>query len=37
MNVLLGDGSVTSLSESINLELYFQLATVNGGEPGSIP
>ncbi len=37
MNVLLGDGSVTSLSESINLELYFQLATVNGGEAVSMP
>ncbi|MDY0169443.1 MAG: DUF1559 domain-containing protein [Thermoguttaceae bacterium] len=37
MNVLLGDGSVTSLSDSIDLTLYFQLATVNGGEPVSIP
>ena len=37
MNVLVGDGSVTSVSESIDLELYFQLATVAGGEPVSLP
>ncbi|MDZ7617562.1 MAG: DUF1559 domain-containing protein [Patescibacteria group bacterium] len=37
MNVLLGDGSVTSVSNSIDLELYFQLATVAGKEPVSVP
>lgn len=37
MNVLVGDGSVTSVSDSIDLELYFQLATVAGGEAVSLP
>ncbi len=37
MNGLLADGSVTFLSESIDLELYRQLATVNGGEVASVP
>ncbi|MDY0168316.1 MAG: DUF1559 domain-containing protein [Thermoguttaceae bacterium] len=37
MNVLVGDGSVTSVSDSIDLELYFQLATVSGGEAVSMP
>ncbi len=37
MNMLVGDGSVTSVSDSIDLELYFQLATVSGSEPVSLP
>ncbi len=37
MNGLVADGSVTFLSDSIDLELYRQLTTVAGGEPVSIP
>ncbi len=37
MNVLLGDASVTFLSESISLELYRQLATVARGEVVEVP
>ena len=37
MNGLMADGSVAFLAETIELELYRQLATVNGGEVVSIP
>ncbi|MDY0164972.1 MAG: DUF1559 domain-containing protein [Thermoguttaceae bacterium] len=37
MNALVADGSMTFLSDSINLEMYRQLCTVNGGEPVSVP
>jgi prepilin-type N-terminal cleavage/methylation domain-containing protein/prepilin-type processing-associated H-X9-DG protein len=36
-NFLLADGSVTFLSNSILLDLYRKMATVNGGEPVSVP
>ena len=34
---LVGDGSVTFLSESISLETYWNLATVDGGEVAALP
>ena len=37
MNGLMADSSVTFLSEDINLKLYRELATVNGGEVVSVP
>ena len=37
MNGMMADGSVTFLTEDIDLELYRQLATVNGGEVVSLP
>jgi len=37
MNGLVADGSVTFLSESIDLELYRQLTTVDGGEVVTMP
>lgn len=35
-NFLMGDGSVHLLNESINLDLYRGLATISGGESGSV-
>ena len=37
MNGLVADGSVTFLSDSMDLELYRQLTTVDGGEAVSVP
>ena len=37
MNALVADGSVTFLSENMELELYRQLMTVAGGEVVSLP
>ena len=37
MNGLMADGSVTFVSENINLKLYRELATVNGGEVAAMP
>ena len=37
MNALIADGSTTFIAEEIDMELYRQLATVNGGEPVSVP
>jgi hypothetical protein len=34
---LVGDGSVTFLSENINMETYLSLGSVNGGENEQIP
>ena len=36
-NFLVGDGSVSFIGEDIELETYFQLGTVNGGESVSRP
>jgi prepilin-type processing-associated H-X9-DG protein len=36
-NFMLADGSVTFISDSITLDLYRKLATVNGGEPVTVP
>ena len=37
MNGLVADGSVTFLTENIDLKLYRELATVNGGEVVNLP
>ncbi|MDY0170760.1 MAG: DUF1559 domain-containing protein [Thermoguttaceae bacterium] len=37
MNALMGDGSVTFLSENITFDLYRHLATANRGEPVTLP
>ena len=37
LNFLIADSSVRFLSDDINLEIYFQLSTVNGGEVVKMP